>query len=459
MNIKENNKFIAFIFVMGIIIATGLIIYLMDNVSDGPLLDTLKILLTLDVVSFIVIFIYRISNIIIFIVSLIILAILDPIIQAALLLAMVIIFIVGFYLLIEFLESKNKGLIIVALIDAIDLDGFLDENQRVIKGYVVKSIAVLNIVGGILIFMTFSNNEKLYHYIFKQEKINVEQSIQSNDKEQIANEMTENKSTEESRAAEIERNRQNAEDNKRKMEAQLKTVEKAKEKTKMDFLIPIALECKWTEADVRNAVQVMENCGVKFDQLSNMGKKLDYHKGQFSCDIKDTPYDNAPLLRINTEGDHIERIYVELTSNCNLSYFVNNRPNEKEIFRHSYSNGYMLYINENSQELSRKAFDEIIFVDDKLDKLRDKIEHYVKSHNGKAIENGRWSAAIQLETDTHNNSVSVPITDLINSKIIYLGEFDYSVKSTTYGKDYDKYHAVISMNGDNVVEISNAEIN
>ena len=230
-------------------------------------------------------------------------------------------------------------------------------------------------------------------------------------------------------------------------------------KEKMDFLIPIALECKWTESDVRDAVEIMENCGVKFDKLLNMGKKLEDGKGQFSCEIKDTPYNSPPLLRINTKSNHIERIYVELTSNCNVNYFVNNRPSGKEIFRHSYSNRYMLYINKNSQKSSRNAFDEIIFVDDKIDKLRDKIEDYVKSHNGKAIENGKWSVAIQLETDNHNNPVPIPISDFINSKIIYLGEFDYSIKSTTYGKNFDKYHAELLMDGDNVIEITNVETN
>ena len=438
MNSKEDIRFKAFMFVIMIILIAVAINYYMGITFESPFWGTLTVLARFDIVAVIVIFIYELSSVIAVIIGLMVLAlplILTPVGHLVLLLILLIV--------ISIVKESN-----------IKLDDFLDDEQRMVIDYIVKSITILNIVGGICVFAAISNPNT---YVNKQQITdNIEQEVSQDNEEKAVNEK---KSEEERRNAEIERNRQNAEENKKKMEEQMKAAKFVAEKTKMDLLIPIAKEYKWTEADVRNAVQVLENCGVSFDKLSNI-KKDDNVVGSkvFTCDIKNTLYDRPPSLCIMAQGNHIDRIFVEVHSNCNINYFLDKRIHRKEPFNHSYSNGFMLYMKDGNKDLSRNAFNEIVFDQNKINRLNNQVSDYVKSKNAISTDKKQLSIVVQVETNNYNNPVLPPASEYMNSKIIWLGTFDYNVKSETYGKDYDKYHAEILIDGDNVIEIYNKEV-
>ena len=270
----------------------------------------------------------------------------------------------------------------------------------------------------------------------------------------------EKKLTEERRAAEIERNRKNAEENKRKMEALYGKQQNSEEKPqpqpesistkqKMDMLIPISVKCKWKEADVREAVRVMESCGVRFNMLSAKEPAYDSGKNQFSFSIQDS------MLRVRIEDNHISKILLEITSNTAVNYFREKSNQRVEPFKHTYSNDIVLYVKDGERELVNKNnFDEIIFSRAKLDKMKAQANNYVKSKGGNGFDNFSLRVAVQVETDTYNNSVKIPIEDAINGKVFFLSLIDYSTKSEIYGKDKDKYHAEILIDGDNIHEIS-----
>ena len=327
----------------------------------------------------------------------------------------------------------------------------------IVTSFISILLLIIAIIVVVAIFAVgscmFSSNES---NVSNKPTVAVEQETTDN-KEQTPEEK---ETAEERRAAEIERNRQNAEENKKKMEEQMKAAKVVSEKSKMDLLIPIAKEYKWTETDVRKAVQVIENCGISFDKLSNIKKDDTFVNSKvFSCDIKNTLYITPPLLCIMAQGNHINRIFVYLRSNINLNYFLDKRVKHKEPFDHSYSNEFTLYAKDGEQELSRNAFNEIIFDQNKVNKLNNQVEDYIKSKNGTSIDNSKLTVIVQLETNNYSNSIVIPTSEYMNSKIIWLGIIDYKVKSEVYGKDFDKYHAELLVDGDNVIEIANVETN
>ena len=223
----------------------------------------------------------------------------------------------------------------------------------------------------------------------------------------------------------------------------------------MDMLIPISVKCKWKEADVREAVRVMESCGVRFNMLSAKEPAYDSGKNQFSFSIQDSMYDSSPLLRVRIEDNHISKILLEITSNTAVNYFREKSNQRVEPFKHTYSNDIVLYVKDGERELVNKNnFDEIIFSRAKLDKMKAQANNYVKSKGGNGFDNFSLRVAVQVETDTYNNSVKIPIEDAINGKVFFLSLIDYSTKSEIYGKDKDKYHAEILIDGDNIHEIS-----
>lgn len=290
-----------------------------------------------------------------------------------------------------------------------------------------------------------------------------------NEQKNTPNEAEAKKITEKKRAAEIERNRKNAEENKRKMEElygkQKNPEEKQTQsdsiplKQKMDMLIPISVKCKWKEDDVREAVRVIESCGVNFNSLSTKNPAYDSSKNQFSFTIQDSLYDSSPLLHVRVNENHISRIVLEITSNTATNYFREKSNQRIEPFKHTYSSDTILYVNDGEQELVNKnIFEEIIFSRTKLDKMKAQINNYVKSKGGNGIENFKIRVSIQFETDTYNNPTPIPTDELINGKVLFLWQVDYSTKSEVYGKEKDKYHAEILIDGDNAQEISLREI-
>ena len=90
--------------------------------------------------------------------------------------------------------------------------------------------------------------------------------------------------------------------------------------------------------------------------------------------------------------------------------------------------------------------------------MKAQINNYVKSKGGNGIESFKIGVAIQFETDTYNNTTPIPTNELINGKVLFLWQVDYSTKSEVYGKEKDKYHAEILIDGDNSQEISLREI-
>lgn len=275
----------------------------------------------------------------------------------------------------------------------------------------------------------------------------------------------EKKLAEEKRAAEIERNRKNAEENKKKMEAlygKQRNTEQSQHQTeslsvkqKMDMLIPIAVKCNWKEADVREAVQLMENCGVRFNMLSANEPEYNSNLNQFAFRIKDSMYNSSPLLHVRVNNNHISRIGLEITSNTAVNYFREKSNQRIEPFKHSYSNDILLYAKDNERELVNKNnFDKIIFNRTELDKIKAQANSYIKSKGGTGFDNFSLKVAVQFETDTYNNPVKIPIDDFVNGKVLFLCQVDFSARSEVYGKDKDHYHAEILINGDNVQEIS-----
>ena len=275
----------------------------------------------------------------------------------------------------------------------------------------------------------------------------------------------EKKLAEEKCAAEIERNRKNAEENKKKMEAlygKQRDTEQAQPqaeslsvKQKMDMLIPIAVKCNWKEADVREAVRLMENCGVRFNMLSTKEPSYDVGKNQFTFSIQDSMYDSQPFLRVRVSENHISRISLEITSNTAVSYFREKSQQRVDPFKHTYSSDILLYAKDDERELVNKNnFDKIIFSRAELDKMKAQVNSYIKSKGGTGFDNFSLKVAVQFETDTYNNPVKIPIDDFVNGKVLFLCQVDFSTKSEVYGKDKDHYHAEILINGDNVQEIS-----
>lgn len=273
------------------------------------------------------------------------------------------------------------------------------------------------------------------------------------------------KTTEEKRAAEIERNRKNAEENKKKMEAlygKKRNTEQSQPQTeslplkqKMDMLIPIAVKCNWKETDVREAVQLMENCGVRFNMLSANEPEYNSNLNQFAFRIKDSMYDSSPLLHVRVSENHISRIGLEITSNTAVNYFREKSQRRVEPFKHTYSSDTLLYALDGGRELVNKNnFDKIIFSRAELDKIKAQANSYIKSKGGTGFDNFSLKVAVQFETDTYNNPIKIPIDDMINGKVLFLSILDYSTKSEIYGKDKDNHHAEILIDGDNIHEIS-----
>ena len=275
----------------------------------------------------------------------------------------------------------------------------------------------------------------------------------------------EKKIAEEKRAAEIERNRKNAEENKKKMEAlygKKRNTEQSQPQTeslplkqKMDMLIPIAVKCNWKETDVREAVQLMENCGVRFNMLSANEPEYNSNLNQFAFRIKDSMYDSSPLLHVRVSENHISRIGLEITSNTAVNYFREKSQRRVEPFKHTYSSDTLLYALDGGRELVNKNnFDKIIFSRAELDKIKAQANSYIKSKGGTGFDNFSLKVAVQFETDTYNNPIKIPIDDMINGKVLFLSILDYSTKSEIYGKDKDNHHAEILIDGDNIHEIS-----
>ena len=223
----------------------------------------------------------------------------------------------------------------------------------------------------------------------------------------------------------------------------------------MDMLIPIAVKCNWKETDVREAVQLMENCGVRFNMLSANEPEYNSNLNQFAFRIKDSMYDSSPLLHVRVSENHISRIGLEITSNTAVNYFREKSQRRVEPFKHTYSSDTLLYALDSGRELVNKNnFDKIIFSRAELDKIKAQANSYIKSKGGTGFDNFSLKVAVQFETDTYNNPIKIPIDDMINGKVLFLSILDYSTKSEIYGKDKDNHHAEILIDGDNIHEIS-----
>ena len=323
-------------------------------------------------------------------------------------------------------------------------------------------VVVIVILGIIFLIMTFSyKGSSSYSY----EDLPSVPKTTSTPAPKVEISEEEKKIAEEKRAAEIERNRKNAEENKKKMEAlygKKRNTEQSQPQTeslplkqKMDMLIPIAVKCNWKETDVREAVQLMENCGVRFNMLSANEPEYNSNLNQFAFRIKDSMYDSSPLLHVRVSENHISRIGLEITSNTAVNYFREKSQRRVEPFKHTYSSDTLLYALDGGRELVNKNnFDKIIFSRAELDKIKAQANSYIKSKGGTGFDNFSLKVAVQFETDTYNNPIKIPIDDMINGKVLFLSILDYSTKSEIYGKDKDNYHAEILIDGDNIHEIS-----
>ena len=169
-----------------------------------------------------------------------------------------------------------------------------------------------------------------------------------------------------------------------------------------------AVKCNWKETDVREAVQLMENCGVRFNMLSANEPEYNSNLNQFAFRIKDSMYDSSPLLHVRVSENHISRIGLEITSNTAVNYFREKSQRRVEPFKHTYSSDTLLYALDSGRELVNKNnFDKIIFSRAELDKIKAQANSYIKSKGGTGFDNFSLKVAVQFETDTYNNPIKI----------------------------------------------------
>lgn len=225
--------------------------------------------------------------------------------------------------------------------------------------------------------------------------------------------------------------------------------EKEAEKRSMDLFLNIADKYNWTEDDVKNAVTLLKDLGVKFETLQTFVQQdISFE------DPKDNKFSSGRLF-LEIEGNKISKVYVNLYSGINGEKDLKQIEKNIDAPKHKFVRDFYLYINDKGQNLSRKEFDKIYFPKDRIQALEQNI---VKNYLQKSEEIQK-KGGFTGEIDQFHLSLGVDvghvdsITDkeLINSKIVYVCSFVYSVKSKVYGKDKEDFYTKVFIDDDELI--------
>ena len=220
--------------------------------------------------------------------------------------------------------------------------------------------------------------------------------------------------------------------------------EKEAEKRNMDLFLSIANKYSWTEDDVKNAVTLLKDLGVRFETLQSFENRPTFE------DPSENKFSSGRLV-LEIEDNKISKVY----SNIGITEDLKKIEKNIDAPKHKFVSDFYLYINDKGQNLSRKEFDKIYFPEDRIEALKQNI---VKNYLSKS-EGIQKKGGFTGEVDRFHLSLGVDVghvdnitdKDLMSSKIVYVCSFVYSVKSKVYGKDKEDFYTKVLIDDDELI--------